>query len=312
MRKIYFVVLNILFVASIHAQLMPFNDHYIDNSTIFNPAAFDLSAIDYQLDFGLTYRRQWENLPFGPKSFFLRGANTVISDYGNSFSFGGYLMNDQAGAIGLTSVNGKGSYIIDFATAGNSYLAIGLTLGLLQYRVKAATLFHNTPIDPGNIRNLSSWHFDGGLGVFYQSNFFHIGLSSPQLFVTDTKFKLGNSDEYFTNRIRHYYFQLGFDFESDSYFVIKPEIWIKFADKESVFSTNVLIEYDERFYGGIGISIQKDYDSTIQFSPNLAIGYTIIKNNHKIKIGGSIGVTSAVYNQAFGPVSEFNLVYYLD
>ena len=318
MKKIYFILLNIGFVLSVNAQLLPFNDHYIDNASIFNPASFDLSSLEYPLVISTTYRQQWTEIIDGPKSFFAKAEYTRLSSYENNLSGSFYIINDKIGKIGLTSVYMRGSYIFDLSPSYNQYryLSIGLAFGGFQYRVNTSAFLQDPLIDPSDLPNLTSWHGDAGLGVYYYSNRFHVGLASPQISVidTDTKFLYTvDNEEYYTKRLRHYYMNIGFDFpygvDNQS---ISPELWIRYAmEQRPVFIPSVLIKLHEKFHIGGGVSIMKNPNIPITFSPNIAISGVVESNNENLfKIGFSYGWTNAMYNESFGSVLEVNLVYY--
>jgi type IX secretion system PorP/SprF family membrane protein len=294
------------------AQLMPFNDHYIDNTTILNPASCDLSdRIGAELVFSATYRRQWLNLPDGPKSFFIRAEHTTLNLNANAFTYGGYLLNDNAGAIGLTGLYGKGAYVFNFAGRSVNYLSVGLALGILQYRVNTAAILQNAA--PINIENVAAWYPDAGLGIYYYNELFHIGFSSPQVMSLDTRFQI-NDTNYYTKRLRHYFFNVGGYLTAKENLDLKPELWLRFVPEQALdVNMSLLAEFYDKFYTGAGISLKQGHNQSILFSPNFFGGVMLeVNQQHTMKIGASYGNSTAIYNAAFGATYEFNIVYYID
>lgn len=313
MKKILTVLILCTYYSSVStAQLMPFNDHYIDNTTILNPASCDLSdRVGSELVFSATYRRQWLNLPDGPKSFFIRGEHTTINLNANAFNYGGYLLNDNAGAIGLTGLYGKGAYVLNFAGRSVNYLSIGLAVGLVQYRVNAAAILQSAT--PVNIDNVAVWYPDAGLGIYYYNEFFHLGLSSPQVMSIDTRFQI-NDTNYYTQRLRHYFFNAGGYLTPQQDLDLKPELWLRFVPEQTVdVNLSLLAEFYGKFYTGAGISMKQGHSESILFAPNFFAGVMLdVNDQHTMKIGASYGSSTAIYNSAFGATYEFNIVYYID
>ncbi|MFK7946651.1 MAG: PorP/SprF family type IX secretion system membrane protein [Saprospiraceae bacterium] len=314
MKKIYIIFLICVCFIKVEAQLMPFNDHYIDNMTILNPASFDLSdQLDRDLIFSMTYRMQWLNLPDGPKSFFARVEHVPLNINSNTFTYGGYLINDNAGAIGLTGVYAKGSYVVDFSNSNVNYLSLGLTAGFLQYRVDASSILQGST-NTTNINNAVAWYPDLGVGIYYYTEAFHIGFSSPQIMSLDTRFQIDNTN-YYTKRLRHYFINIGGYIRPDADFDLKPEIWIRYVSGQaSDVNSSLMIDFGKRFYAGAGVSVRQGQNESFLFSPSFFSGVKIPlkKDEHELKIGASYTNSSAIYNAAFGATFEMNVVYYID
>lgn len=313
MKKIYLLLGLCTCIVKANAQLMPFNDHFIDNMTILNPASFDLSdQLDRDLIFSMTYRMQWLNLPDGPRSFFARVEHTPLGD-NNKFTYGGHLINDNAGAIGLTGVYTKGSYIIDFSNSNTNYLSIGLTAGFLQYRVNAASILQGNT-NAKNVNNVVAWYPDAGIGIYYYTEAFHIGFSSPQIMGLDTRFQIDNAN-YYTKRLRHYFINLGGYIRPDADFDLKPEIWIRYVPGQaSDINSSLMIDFGKNFYAGAGLSVRQGHNESFLFSPSFFSGVRVSLNqdDHALKVGASYTNSNAIYNTAFGATFEMNIVYYID
>lgn len=119
---------------------------------------------------------------------------------------------------------------------------------------------------------------------------------------------------YYTKRLRHYFFNIGGYLTPTEDLDLKPEIWLRYVPEQaSDLNLSLLAEFYGKFYTGAGVSIRQGHSESVLFSPNFFAGVMVdINQQHSMKIGASYGNSSAIYNSAFGATYEFNIVYYID
>jgi len=135
------------------------------------------------LSFGASHRNQWTDFENAPKTQLLRGE--YLYD-GGTFGLltGGYLLNDQTGPTGLTGLYGRIGGIL----AGDPYyggIALGLSLGVVQYRVDASQLNLRDQGDIVAADNQMQIFPDVGFGLYYykrlaSDDLVYAGVSIPQ------------------------------------------------------------------------------------------------------------------------------------
>jgi type IX secretion system PorP/SprF family membrane protein len=220
------------------AQQLSLFTQYRENLSLINPAAIetDYLAFGNNVSFGASYRAQWIGLPGNPRTQTIRGTFLADQMSGVALMAGGQLINDQTGPTGFTGFYGRIAGVLtdDPAYGG---LSVGLSAGLIQYRVDAGKVILREPNDILGTQNQSQLFPDVGIGVFmYKAvggrygaeNYIYGGVSVPQVVGLDLTFQ-NDQGEFFTKRIQHFYGQLGFFkfFRDDSF--LEPSLWVKYV-----------------------------------------------------------------------------------
>ena len=227
MKKIIFLVPFIfasLFIQSANAQQDAQYTQYMFNTMSVNPA---YAGSRGQLSIAALYRSQWAGLEGSPTSQTLN----IHSPIRNSrLGYGVSIVNDEIGdgTVQETYVDGVISYTIDVSQTGK--LSFGLKVGgnLLNLDFNKLRNFDSEPISGDNIENRFSPNF--GLGVYYHTDKFYLGLSVPNLLETDhfdNSNRDSNSVSFLSQERINFYAITGYVFDLSNDFKFKPALLTK-------------------------------------------------------------------------------------
>lgn len=307
MTRILPLFMLLMAPCAIFAQQLSLFTQYRENATIVNPAAIegDFFAYGQNLTFGLSYRAQWVGLTNGPRTQTLRGSYLNTEYSGVTLLAGGQIINDQTGPTGFTGVYGRiGGVVTD--DPEYSGLSIGLSAGLVQYRVNASDIRLRDPNDVIGSQDQAQLFPDVGLGVYYyrmvgDGDFFYSGISVPQVIGLDLTFQDENG-EFFTKRIQHFYGLLGFYkfFDNDSF--LEPSIWVKYAPN-APFNADINLRYQlpSSFWIGTGISTGGNF----HVDAGIIIGQNTFDNT--IRLGYGFDYSFSSFGPTAGSTHELNL-----
>jgi type IX secretion system PorP/SprF family membrane protein len=314
------VCISLVFIFfHVSAQQIPLITQYRDAISILNPGAIgaDFFSDGYKGSVGLIQRKQWAELPNAPSTQILRGDYYAADRYGVTLMAGGHLINDQTGPTGLTGVYGKISGIVTSDAAYNG-LSMGLSIGAVQYRLRAADLKLRDPDDIRAQEDRSKTHPDLALGVFYyqrlsgnlDDDYIYAGLSMPQALAFDVTFTDQDNRQFSTQRVRHYFANAGwYHFFGDESF-IEPSVWLKYVPN-TPFNADFNLRYRMRntLWLGLGASVGGNIHAefgvqlgkNLGFSNNVRIGYGFDYSGQKFGVyTGSTHEISLCY--AFGSI----------
>jgi type IX secretion system PorP/SprF family membrane protein len=238
MTRVCLLVIFLLTTAVSYAQQLSLFTQYRENQTIINPAAVESDFLAYRnnITVGASYRSQWAG--FGgtaPKTQTVRGSWLNAGGSGVTMMLGGQLINDQTGPTGFTGIYGRFAGIL---TSDPEYggLSIGLSAGMVQYRVKSSEIVLRDENDALSGVDQGQMFPDVGVGIFYyqavggrySDDIFYAGLSVPQAFGLDLTFTNEQGD-FFTKRTQHFYGQVGYYkfFRNDGF--LEPSMWVKYV-----------------------------------------------------------------------------------
>ncbi len=254
-----------------NAQQDPQFTQYMYNMSVINPAY--ATAEEGILNLGGLYRTQWVGLEGAPKTgtFF---AHTPINDkieMGISFS------NDNIGDV----VN-ENNIFADFAYV----LPIGIE-SKISFGVKAGvTLFDtnfdgfmlqsgNTSTDMAFNENISRAFPNLGIGAFFFTDTYYLGLSAPNMLSTK---HLENENGIKATGVQnvHYFLTGGYVFDIDENVKLKPAFLargVKGAPLALDITANVLI--NEKLEVGLGYRLDDAISALVNFrvTQELRVGY---------------------------------------
>jgi type IX secretion system PorP/SprF family membrane protein len=172
---------------------------YMFNTLVYNPAY--AGSFDY-LSVNALYRNQWFGIEGAPVTQTLSIHSPLNERVGLGFS----LINDQVGPTGSTQANAVYAYRFP---VGPGKLAISLQAGIMNWRAdwSKLSLHDATPDQSFQDVNPSRWLPNFGAGMYYQTNHWFLGFSSPHLVNYDLRKKQpGEPDDLPSASLyRHYY-----------------------------------------------------------------------------------------------------------
>jgi len=189
---------------------------------MFNPLQFNPAYAGSRGDMSITgvVRSQWVGISGAPRSQFL-SFNSPIKF--KNMAVGAHLSNDMIGARNRTSFYGDYSYTLNFSN--DRKLNLGLSFGGEQFVVDFQKLIAQDPLETDYLASFSQTNFNSGLGAYYFSKNFYVGMSVPRVFETrlvENGVTLSNS---FTKR--HYFIMAGYVHPINSVIDLKVSTLIK-------------------------------------------------------------------------------------
>lgn len=202
---------------SIHAQQDEQSSMYMFNPLQFNPAYAgsrgDLSVTG-------VIRSQWVGISGAPRSQFI-SFNSPIKF--KNMAVGANLSNDVIGARQRTSFYADYAYTLNFSKGQK--LNLGLSFGGEQFVLDFQKLLAQDPTEVDYLASFSQINFNTGLGAYYFTNKFYVGLSVPRVFeskLVENGITLSNA---FTKR--HYFLMAGYVHPINSVIDLKVSTLIK-------------------------------------------------------------------------------------
>lgn len=283
------LVLVIAGSGNLFGQQLPQYTQYMFNDFVINPA---IAGVHNHYQIRTNHRFQWLGLTDPP-------VTNSIGFYGphakRDMGYGGYIYNDVTGPTSRTGF--MGSYAYNIAINNDMRLSMGISAGLLQYRIDGMQLDPRDVSDPAILNMVSTNYMpDASLGVYLYAEDFYVGLSAAQLLNNNVKI-VDNREG--INRLKtHINLTGGYNYAIDQDWVLKPSVMIKgTAPKELSFDLTARVEWQKtawgalsyRFHEAVSILIGYSFDETLFFGYAYDIGITTLRKyntgTHEIMIG---------------------------
>lgn len=222
--------------AATEAQQAPMYSQYMFNMLNINPAYAGSRGVGTGT---ALYRNQWLGIEGAPQTASL---SYDMSLHEKKIGLGFQFYDDRIGIERTTGLNASYAFRIQLTESGT--LSLGLQAGVLNYRANYSEVRTFQPNDPSFNQNISGILPAAAAGIYYNSDKFYIGVSTPQLL--KTKLSLNNSaDVVSTTRDLHYYLATGFVLDLSQDLALKPSMLVKAvsgAPVEFDFNTNLWIQ----------------------------------------------------------------------
>lgn len=302
---------------TIFAQQLSLFTQYRENLTLLNPAAVGSNYLtnEENLTFGATHRTQWQGFDAAPTTSTLRA--DLLFESGSSVSLlsGGYLIHDQTGPTGFTGLYGRLAGLLSNDPRYGG-LSLGLTIGMVQYRVNASEIRLREDGDVVGVEDQNTIHPDVGVGLFaytlldgglFDDDYLYGGLSIPQVFGLDLTFS-GPNGEFHTQRVQHMYATVGlYKFLNDGSF-LEPSLWLKYTPN-APFNLDVNLRYQmaENFWIGLGGATSQ----TIHLEAGFILGDNLGLDN-SLRIGYGFDYSFTSFGPYTGGAHEINLAFSME
>lgn len=295
------------------AQQLSLFTQYRENATLINPAAMetDYLSYGYNMTVGASYRKQWTGISGSPETQSIRFSYINENNSGTSFTFGGYVMNDQTGPTGFTGAYARIGAVI----GGNpkySGLSLALTAGYVGYQVKASEITLRDQGDFLGTMNQSQGSPDIGVGIYYYNldrddNMFYAGLSIPQILGFDLAFQ-DEAGDFNIQRLRHFYGMTGYQLLFDNDGILELSAWGKYV-QGAPFNADFNIRYQlpSALYMGGGVSSA----GNAHVETGVTLGDNVGLDNI-IRIGYGFDYSFSSFGPSVGGVHELQLSYSLE
>ena len=268
MKKTLSIFVLVIFVSSsVFAQQIPRYSQYMFNMLNINPAYAgnrDVATVN------MLIRRQWVNFPGAPFS----GSATYDKRIsGSNSSFGGQIYSDR---IGIEQTNGVQGFYSFTAPFENASLAIGTSLGILNYSINYA---RSNPFDVGdpNLQmSINGYLPSAGLGMLYSRERWYVGFSAPALLKT----KINSNNQSVVRQARadgHFFLTGGYIMPISEMLTIKPSVLLKAVSGAPIQADlNANIWYGDLLGAGVSYRHKESLVGMLelQLNPLLRIGYS--------------------------------------
>ena len=259
MKKLLYISTLVLgFSFASFAQQIPQYSQYMLNDYILNPAM--TGQHDYW-EVKSNNRLNWIGITDAPRTFILSAHGPFRK---HNMGMGGSVFADITGPT--SRVGFYLSYAYHLKLSKSLKLGMGLSLGLLQYRIDGTkvTLRENgDPVFPNQM--MTVYTADATFGINLKHKNFNFGISLPQIIGNDLKF-LENQEETRSSLARHYMAMGGYTFRVGD-FGIMPNVLVKYVyPVPPQFDAGVKFDWRDQFW--IGASYR--HDDAVSFLGGLA------------------------------------------
>ncbi len=307
MRRLLLTTIALLFAGfvKVYAQQEPQFTHYMFDKLVYNPAAAGIDP-NYVNITGLIHN-QWGSFhdPEGASapitqnlaidgSIHPAGLEQNHMYVGLGFNF----LNDREGFISTTGFMAAGDLHLSPSFGGD--LSIGINAGMLNKAVSPnwKTPDQNDPYLPGTSSN---YGFDAGIGDYYSTLKYYVGISALHLpastlnFATPYNGQPTSNAQYTVDRT---YFLTGgyyYDIPSKPDLQLQPSFLLKQDAATTSFGVSCLLMWKQLVWGGLNYRTEKVTALAIMGGINLT---------PNLKIGGSYDLATSAPT-AFGGTYEF-------
>ena len=309
--RIYLVLaLTVLFGKVGLGQQLPQKSVFTEAGFIWNPA---MTANWGFTEFGAIFRKQWVTFNDAPRT-----ANAYIQAPINKYNMGlgGYVVNDQAGALTHNYAAFTYSYKIKLGLTYSDQLALGIGVNLSQFRLdgsRANARQSNDPLLAGVVSTRMNPNVS--FGLFYSSRTqeefdfetsWYGGISAQHIIPTSVSFET-QSDVANFQRVFYGNAVAGARFVKDFSF-LEPSIWLDYSPDELLLATfNFRYEYYQVFW--LGSSLSTDWTGALQAGFIVKGG---ILQDGRLRIGVSTNLNLGKLSDFRGIGYEFFTGYRID
>lgn len=255
-----------------YGQQSPNYTLFMMNPFIYNPA---LAGTAPYFQIRSNHRFQWVGFKDAP-------ITNSISAYGphkkKPMGYGGTIYNDVAGPESRTGVNGVYAYQV--SVNADLTLSMGLSLGLMQYKIDGTKIdLHDdwSGVTDNALGKSVYTKFvpDASVGLYLWCNQYYVGFSANQLL--NNKIHLTDSEVGVNKLTSHFYLMGGYIFKIDKKWQIEPGMVVKKV-VPAPFQVEIYTKaiYQKTFWGGLTFRSQD--------AVSIAIGYV---HDKKIFVGYS-------------------------
>jgi type IX secretion system PorP/SprF family membrane protein len=248
------------------AQQLPQFTQYMFNTVSINPA---YAGSRETLSIVGLHRTQWAGLEGGPTTQTLSMHTPLRNEkIGMGLSF----INDELGYQNFTYLYGDFSYTIQ--TGANTKLAFGIKAGFTSYSLDPEFLAAESA-DPVIYGYEDRWKPNIGAGVYWHSERWYIGLSSPRILNTN----YNGTDDFEALERQSYYLTGGYVFDLSQNVKFKPAALIKATNGAPLsYDLTANFLFNEVFWIGAAYRFNESAGAfggiaDFQISKQLRIGY---------------------------------------
>jgi type IX secretion system PorP/SprF family membrane protein len=248
MKRLYALIALIFCFGAVEAQQDIKFNHYMFNGSILNPA---VAGSGNNIQTLLMYRNQWVGFGEGVPTTITASIHSPIKITTDKkqleFGAGLNIINDDLGSYDkVTSIQLTPVYRLPML---GGKLGIGFNVGVMQRAIDGSVF---DPRDAGDVliptSNISTFNFDLGAGLYYNSDKMFAGLSLSH--INGAKLKDPNSSVEIP-LTQHLFASAGYKYVLNETFAIQPSFLLKTDFAEAQVDLTALLFYRDQFWGGL-------------------------------------------------------------
>lgn len=240
---------------------------YMFNEVVINPA---YAGADEALSLTFIQRKQWANIESSPSTQTF-SAHTLFKK--KHFGLGATIINDKIGVH--RNLSALSTFAYHLKVGKESYLSMGLQGGIHSRKSNYARLASGANMDPKLFDAAVSYTaFDLGMGFYYRSPRFHVGLSAPELLPEE--FSLNDSTS-ITLKNANYFLFAKYRITLNENMDIEPSILLKyFAGIPLSYDVNMSLIFRKVLTVGLSYRKKESVDFMLrgQITPQMQFGYS--------------------------------------
>ncbi len=280
MKKYITIALVLVSVISskVQAQQEAMYTQYMFNTMAINPAYAGSRNVTSAT---ALYRNQWVGIQGAPETITLSIDGATNN---KKVGLGLQVFNDKIGITNTTGAFGSYAYRIRL---NRGTLSFGLQAGASQYKAdfQSVSLSSLSSNDVAFGENINKVLINFGAGIYYSTDRFYMGLSSPQILNNKlSDFKVQNTNVY-SGQALHLFFSTGYVFPLGDVLKFKPSVLVKGvkgapieADLNATLWINDLIAFGLQYRTEADMAAMME----LQASPQLRIGYSYDRSLTKL------------------------------
>ncbi len=262
-RLLLIIGLVLILSETCRAQQDPLYSQYMFNMLGINPAYAGSREV---LSITGMYRRQWVGIEGAPSTQFLSADVPLAHE---RVGLGLQLFNDQIGVSGANGAYLSYSYRLRFR---KGVFAMGLQGGVTRfYADYAGVRLGSNGSDQAFVNNMNQYQPNFGAGIYYNTDRFYVGLSSPHILGKGTNYEVAVN--YRGDRqVNHWMLSSGMVFQLSPVVALKPSILLRMV---------------------AGAPLHLDINANLWFYKTVAVGISIRDN------GTIVGLLELQINRQF-------------
>lgn len=214
--------------------------HNMFNKFMYNPA---VAGAYPELHATLLHRNQWVGIDGAPSTSNLNAHAYVDQIRGG---VGLNVINDKVGMLSAKTISM--SYAYQLGLGPGHQLGMGLSFGFMQYGYDGTWITPDGTSDSALPSTGSSKGVpDFGIGFYFTSEDYYIGLSATHIIPMDVDF----DGKAIYNQARHYYFLAGYDYNITDEFSLRGNIFSKTDGVSLQTDLNINTFWKENYWTGL-------------------------------------------------------------
>lgn len=244
---------------------------YMYNMSIVNPG-YTLNGVG-DMSFGALHRNQWVGIEGNPTTTMAFGQVMLK----NNLQVGVSFLNDNIGGI-ISENNMYADIAYKLSFSNNSFLSFGTKLGGRFFNANTSGLrlqSGGSATDIAFQENINRGFLNIGIGLYFNTEKFYVGISSPNLLEAD--YLENSTAAYKGGEQRHGFLTGGYIFDIARRYRLKPSFMLKAVRGSIVqldLNANLLV--DNKFEAGLSYRIQDALAVLVgvNINRNFKVGYS--------------------------------------